>query len=103
VGRPDETLGRKAKITVEIARVGAATARSETFADVPYMVAHLPLLLMARGVSAAGLVIVTMTRTDSTGTAVRFKMFHPAGERAITAKTGRIVAASPAADRHERG
>jgi hypothetical protein len=40
VGRPEDSLGRRAKMTVEMASEGAAVARSETFAELPYTVAH---------------------------------------------------------------
>jgi hypothetical protein len=36
VGRPDFSLGRRAKITVEIANDGGAKRRSATFADIGF-------------------------------------------------------------------
>jgi hypothetical protein len=37
VGRPEDSLGLSAKITVEMASEGAAFARSDTLAEVPYI------------------------------------------------------------------
>jgi hypothetical protein len=40
VGRPEASLGRRAKITVEMASDGGAICRSATLAEVVYTVSH---------------------------------------------------------------